>query len=554
MWWRDNDGRAHRLAGPFKVRATTRDVHSNNWGVLIVWRDQDGREHTWAMPRSMLAGDASEVFRHFLDGGLFISPSRQHREKFIEFLMLCAPRERARCVDRTGWHGEEANARYVLPNGEVIGPNHGEEIAFQTASPTRGPTVTGTFEGWKTNVAARCTGNTRALTALSLSFVGPLLGPLGEESFGIHFLGKSSIGKTGLARLGASVWGAELHNWRTTDNSAESWCAAANDGLLTLDEISQADPRSLDALAYMLAAGTGKGRANRNGLARPVTSWRIAFLSTGEIGLAEKLEEAGRRVRAGQLVRVIEIPADAEVGLGVFEDLHGFASGAAFADALKGATAQNTGHAARAFIDGIAGRLLAVITSLKKTRAKWLEDHVPDKADGEVQRVATKFALIASAGELAADILKLPWPKNATNDAAAKCFQAWLEKRGGWEAHEIVAGIAQVQCFIGQYGESRFSKLSKDNDTDDLYIINNRAGWRRRNGKGEWEYFVLPSAWKTELCAGYNASTIARALADQGLLLGGAGGKTSTTITIKGQSKLRVYHLSSRILADEKEK
>ena len=501
LWWRDSDGPRH-LAGQFQVRATTRDPHSSNWGVLIVWRDQDGQEHSWVMPRAMLAGDATEVFRYFLDGGLFISPNRKCRDKLIEYLMLCDPLRRARCVDRTGWYGEQNKACYVFPDGEIIGPEDAEEIALQTPSPLRGPTIAGDLEGWKTSIAASCTGNSRAITAVSLSLAGPLLGPLGEEFFGIHFEGKSSIGKTGLARLAVSAWGTELRTWRTTDNSAESWCAAANDGLLTLDEISQGDARSIDALAYMLAAGTGKGRANRSGIARPIATWRIAFLSTGEIGLGEKLAEAGRRVRAGQLVRVIEVPAEADAGLGVFEELHDFATGAALADAIKAATAQHTGHAARAFIAGIADRLPVVMVTLKKARAKWIHDHMPDKADGEVQRVAAKFALIGSAGELAGTILELPWPKNAANDAAAACFKAWLEKRGGSEAHEIVAGIAQVRRFIGQYGESRFSVITgKDNQTNDLYTINNRAGWRRHSDpedfQSPWEYFVLPGAWKT---------------------------------------------------------
>src|SRR5262245_56236957 len=78
------------------------------------------------------------------------------------------------------------------------------------------------LRGWKTSIGGRCVGNSRLLLAVSMSFVGPLLKPLGEESFGIHFLGKSSIGKTGLARLATSAWGSEIRSWRTTDNSAES--------------------------------------------------------------------------------------------------------------------------------------------------------------------------------------------------------------------------------------------------------------------------------------------------------------------------------------------
>ena len=158
---------------------------------------------------------------------------------------------------------------------------------------------------------------------------------------------------------------------------------------------------------------------------------------------------------------------------------------------------------------------------------------MPGRADGQVRRAAAKFALIAAAGELAATILDLPWPKDAASNAVATCFTEWLEKRGGSEAHEVVAGIAQVRRFIEQHGKSRFSQISGSNsEPAGTHGTINRAGWRRRSNptdpQSAWEYLILPGAWKSELCAGFNASTVGRSLADKGLLLGDAGGKTST--------------------------
>ena len=42
-------------------------------------------------------------------------------------------------------------------------------------------------------------------------------------------------------------------------------------------------------------------------------------LSTGEIRLADKLRESNQRPMAGQAVRLIDIPADAGQGFGVFD-------------------------------------------------------------------------------------------------------------------------------------------------------------------------------------------------------------------------------------------
>ena len=79
----------------------------------------------------------------------------------------------------------------------------------------------------------------------------------------------------------------------------------------------------------MLANGSGKARASKNGAARSRHEWRLLFLSAGEVGLAQHIREAGKKAKAGQTVRLVDIPADAGQGYGLFDTLHGCASGAA---------------------------------------------------------------------------------------------------------------------------------------------------------------------------------------------------------------------------------
>jgi putative DNA primase/helicase len=71
----------------------------------------------------------------------------------------------------------------------------------------------------------------------------------------------------------------------------------------------------------------------------------LAVLSSGEIGLAQHMAEVGKQSRAGQELRLAEIPADAGKGLGLFENLHESNSGAEFAKALDHATRQHYGTA-----------------------------------------------------------------------------------------------------------------------------------------------------------------------------------------------------------------
>ena len=110
-----------------------------------------------------------------------------------------------------------------------------------------------------------------------------------------------------------------------------------NDALLCLDELAQVSPKDAGEVAYMLANGTGRARASRDTTLRKTAKWRLLFLSSGEISLADKIAEdvRGRRTTAGQHVRVIDVPADTFVH-GLFEDLHGFPDAGSFARHLLG--------------------------------------------------------------------------------------------------------------------------------------------------------------------------------------------------------------------------
>ncbi len=144
---------------------------------------------------------------------------------------------------------------------------------------------------------------------------------------GIHIQGSSSIGKSSALKVAASVfYGGRLRDWlgswRSTDNSLEGVAAAHCDLPLAIDEIGEANPFTVGQTAYMLANGRGKGRANQDGSGRPAAEWRLLCLSSGEVGLTEALQSAKNGagiVRAGQEVRIVDIPAQAGP-LGLFEN------------------------------------------------------------------------------------------------------------------------------------------------------------------------------------------------------------------------------------------
>jgi len=535
-----------RVSGPFEVVAKTRDANSEAWGVLLRWRDPDNTLHDWAMPRSMLAGDATEVRERLMHGGLHIEPGRTARERFAAYLSTVCPADSVRCVDCTGWHGNV----FVTP-GKTYGDTTGERTWLQSAAPVSDFKNAGSLEGWKEQVAAPAVGNSRLAFAMSAAFAGPLLKIVNAESGGFHITGASSIGKTTALHSAVSVWGCGVDTWRTTDNAAENTARNANDSLLTLDEIGQADARAADMLAYMFSNGQGKQRSKRDGTARKVAQWRVMMLSTGEIGLAEKIAEVGKRARAGQAVRLIEIPADAGAGHGMFENLHGSPNGAAFANRIKKAAAEHTGHAAPLFIEQIVKDPEAARKKVDAIQRAWIEKHLPRDADGQVSRAAGRFALVAAAGERAIEYGILPWPKGEADNAAAVCFKAWITRRGGIGSAEITEGIAQVMAFLEAHGAARFEIIGDRPQSlmpHELRIFN-RAGYREKNKEGFWEHHILPEIWRNEVCKGHDASTIAKALVERGMMITDSGGRCTKIIRVPGLGPTRVYSIAPSFLA-----
>jgi uncharacterized protein (DUF927 family) len=285
-------------------------------------------------------------------------------------------------------------------------------------------------------------------------------------------------------------------------------------------------------------------------------------LSTGEITLAQKMAEAGKRITAGLEVRLVNMPADAGAGMGVFQNLHGKPSAAALAEELRAAARAHHGTASRVFLARLAQGRADDATGLRATlddvRKSFLAEHVPAGAAAQVRSVAARFALIAAAGELARDYGVLPWPEGEAMRAAGACFAVWLEQRGGKGSGEDAAALAQVRAFLGAHGESRFTPLvpspgGGEAAPFDSRVTINRAGWRRRLGGTEdgWEYVILPEAWRNAVCKGLDAKRTAALLDKRGWLLGATPRDRSASVTIPGEGKLRVYRVSGAILGGD---
>lgn len=508
--WFEGDGEPERVCSELTVLGRTRDGSGQSWGRLLEFKDPDGRVHRWPVPMRLLAGDGLEFRATLLDLGLLIAPSPKARQRLAMFAQTAEAARAFTCTERTGWH----DGAFVLPD-RTLGTG---DVLLQTLGEPPKLAQSGTLGQWRTDVAWPCAGNSRMVLAVSVAFASTLVSPVGEENGGIHLVGPSSTGKTTALRAAASVWGGVdyLHRWRATGNGLEAVAQSHNDLLLILDELAQVDAREAGEIAYMLANGSGKHRARRDGLAKPAASWRLMFLSAGEIGLADHMRESGKRARAGQELRLADVPADAGAGHGLFEVLHGFNDGAALADALIEGARACYGTAGLAFLEKLVGvDRVALCTSVDKLRSDFLAEYLPTGATGQAQRLGKRFALVAAAGELATTWGITGWPLGEAIKSAGVCLVACLDRRGGTGAGEDAQALAQVAHFLELHGSSRFADLAGDPDR----VVVNRAGYRRKDAEGRTEYLVLPEVFKHEVCAGLDYRDVAKLLRDRGRLV-----------------------------------
>ena len=580
--WRKGDGQAGDLwvCGWLEPGLETRNDNGRAWGMLLSWRNRDGGSDEQIFGRALFNGECAELRARLADAGLSLGQSQAARQAFVEYVNSCASEHRARSVSRIGWHSIEGRQVFVLDAQTVYGDVN-ERVVLHVVDPEPSAfEVACDIEAWRREIGELCIGNSRLSFAVSCAFAAPLLGLLGEEGGGFNLRGTSSAGKTTVLAVAASVCGGTsqlgargfVRSWRATSNGLESVALASCDTLLLLDEMSQVDAKEAGEIAYTLGNGQTKARANRAGHARATARFRSLFLSSGEVGIADKNREAGRATRAGQEIRLADIPADAGSGLGAFEHLHDEASASDFVRRLRTATTRCYGAPLRAYLGAVcqarATGGLEYVENLReralRLAASWLSRR--EEASGQVRRLAFRFALMAIAGELATELGLTGWPRDGASWAAESCFDAWLGDRGTLGSREDAQAVVALRAFISAHGNGRFEEIRDRRREDDVYHgegdgqppplsarpVFNRAGWRiweqQEDGVAAWTYLIPPDQLRSEILVDLDFRAAVRVLADRGFFRRDKAGRSSIPRKIPGIGPARFYEVPGRIL------
>lgn len=504
------------ICAPIHAEAITASEAGDNFGLLLRFLNAYGRWREWAMPMHMLKGSGDDMRGELLNLGVRIDHAG--RGLLANWMMSRHPKRRVIAATRTGWHGP---ALFIMPGrnigtGDVIYQSeHAAHDAFKQS---------GTLDGWRDAVGRLCQGNRVAVLAVAAALAGPLLMRTHRQGGGIHLVGDSSSGKSTALQCAASVWGAPdfIRTWRATGNGLEGTAAALNDTALILDEIGEVDPREVGAIVYAIGNGTGKQRAARTGAARAVQRWRLILLSSGERSLSAHMAEGGKAAKAGQEVRLLDVPVARQHG--AFDELHGLASGRELSDTLKTACATDYGHIGPAFIE----RLIADERDFAGMLAEALT--LPDFAatHGLEGRAASSFALAGIAGELGIEWGLLPWPEGEAMQAAVWGYATWRGNRGTGQT-ETGQILRAVSDFIAKHGDARFSAY-----LDHEASVRDRAGWWKDAPLDAGRVYLFTPAGLREAAQGFDFKRALAALDEAGWIVERDHGKRTKKMRAGG--------------------
>ena len=448
-----------------------------------------------------------EGWRTLKAGGVNVTTKSGLRATLADWLQSCANGEVWRIAHATGWQC----GAYIMPDGEVIGTPEQPVLFNGRSSAASGYTTSGTALSWQESVGRLAFGNYSMMTGVAASLAAPLIGLTGADGFGIHLYEQSSAGKTTTANVASSLYGNPdvlRLTWYGTALGLANEAAAHNDALMPLDEIGQgADPVEVYKSAYALFNGTGKLQGAKEGGNRDLKRWRTVAISTGEMDLETFIASAGRKAKAGQLVRLLNIPMRRAVRF------HEHANGKHHADALKDAYQHHHGVAGREWVKWLADHQHEAVSAVRAAEERW-RSLIPSDYGEQVHRVGARFAILEAALLLGKVITG--WDEQTCRDAIQYSYNAWLREFGtGNKEHQQI--IEQTEAFLNAYGMSRFAPFPYDPAS---LPISNMAGYRQKGGHetDPIVFYTFPAAFEGEIARGFNSRQFAEVLKKAGML------------------------------------
>ncbi|EFJ8467096.1 DUF927 domain-containing protein [Escherichia coli] len=519
------------MCSPLEVLGEGFDRENDAMFIALRWKFR-GEMVTHCIRAGMIG--TPQGWSRLKDWGLKITTQNKARELLSDWIQNEAQKGvQYTATQRSGWFG----GIYIMPNGDVIGEPE-TPVMFTGGSASRlAYHVKGTTESWRTTVAKLAYKNPFQMLAAATALAAPLIGVIGADGFGVHLYAQSTAGKTTAEDFASSLYGIPKQqrlSWYGTALGITNEAESHNHCLLALDEIEQASSaRSVFTSSYTLFNGKGKLQGSPDGGNREIKYFETVVISTGEKSIETFLAGAGIKVKAGQLVRLLNIPVSRPT------EFHGYENGEKHAKALEAAWKENYGAAGREWIRWLADHQQEAKEAYKRALERW-DSLIPQHYGEQVHRVKDRFAVMECAMLLSEHITG--WDSLACRDALQHVFNVWVAEFGtGNKENEQI--IEQATSFLTANSISRFVPV----DFDELsqMSIHNLAGYKNK-GKSNLDdaitFYVLPAVFKAEVASGFDANHAASVLHGANMLKRPSSGKGWQTRTP------RIKHLNGKQL------
>lgn len=387
------------------------------------------RNRTFLVP-STTVSDQKEFRKVLINAGISITTIQDELQEFYH--SLGEVKRKVLTTDISGWIENDYinNQGISLTSTSIYGPRlHPASEVKQFDQSERG-----TLEEWQQHVCTYAKYSSRLMLGLCSALAGVLIKFTDIENGGFHLHGDSSMGKSTMLKFAASLRGNKdgICNWNITAAALEQVAMAHNDSTLLLDELRLLNDNIRQAAMkagtyiYMITEGKGKGRSSY--FQKNELTWRLIFLSAGELSLSEHAEAGDTTRMNGECVRTIDIPADAGTGLGIYEYLpKDIKTPNKLAILLANNMNQYYGTAIPEFVKMISSILKKSEESeFRATILKHVDHFIrasKEVSDGQSIRIVTKFALLYAAGCLASRFKIVPLTRNEILHGILKCYK-----------------------------------------------------------------------------------------------------------------------------------
>jgi hypothetical protein len=506
------------------------DPRTRSWHRVYGVRDPDGRVSRVPVP---FAAGEHELFQRLAAAGYRAPLLRAERTALLRTLEAQETGRRYTIATVPGW--VEGTAAFATA-GRVFGADPRSVLVDLGGLGANGRLqVSGTVSDWQTRVAAPALGNALAMFCIEVQFAAPLMVLTGDESGGVQAVGDSSIGKSSLLAGADSVWGLGVESWHSTRNGLDLLAASHNDMPLLLDESQLAGEVPREVAETILHAGYrlqgGRDKVRRTDQA-PRWSWRLLFLGTSEKSQAEMARDAGVRLQGGQVVRNVDVRADAGRGMGVWEDLHGASSPALFSDRFRENGRRYRGAAATAYLECLVADVArdrpAVAAETRRDIGVFLREAMVSGAAGIEARVARRFGLPYAGAMRARRYGVLGWSEKDILEAALRCHARVILPAHVLRPQTAEESIGAVAGYI-LAERANFIDLRAHTGGLTSEEFAAAAGLVYPRGRHGVEFCFPAGVFRDRVCGGLSARLVAQHLREAGLMHQQAGGKTTVT-------------------------